>query len=299
MPDNITVGNQPMPMQPGGGSQANPAELDEFLNSVIESMGEEVVDRQLGATRRDGGSRLLKRDQILEAAKYGTVQFFQTLAQEGRLDFPPNNPVLPVPNEQGNPPPGGTKGNVFLSNPNMGGAVTFYFMMMMATMKYSRTIELEFKLEAMDWIGHLAKESAEMVLRSSELEAQRLELQAMSAMVQGTVQIGIALGTAVAIPFKNDHFMNNVNAGTPGMFSQGIVHYVEGFTKFFEAGIVKEKGEVDAWKEVISGLQRIADQMMQSAFQADQELQELLKKALDMIRSIWEQQFQTMGRIFT
>lgn len=286
---------QPNPMPPG----QDLVGMEAFLEQVAEGLGEDFLEGLAGGTL-GSKRRKLVQDQIVQEAKYGTIQYFQELAAAGKLDFPPSTIILPPPEGDGNPPTGG-KGNTWLDNPNMGAAVTYYFMAVMKMLQYSRVVELSFKLEAMEWIGLLAKESAELTLRSAELEADRLELQAMSAMIQGAVNLGMAVGTAGVIGFTSSTggWALGIQAGTPNMIATGLSHFVDGATKFMEAGIVVEKGKVDAWKEEINGIQRIAEQMMQSSFQSDQELEELLKKVLDLLKSIWEQLFQTMGRIFS
>jgi len=200
---------------------------------------------------------------------------------------------------------------------NMMVAVHVNLMTLMDMMKDSRITELKLRLDSMDAVMDLANNQAANTLKAAEIEAKMYETRAAAAAVQMAFGIAAA-GAGFALAggslgrgrTKVDKFgnvkssgMGKSGAASSALLQAGVVSSVnqvgrsgsEMIMNLMLAQQTREKAQYDARKEVLKGFQEIAQMMLQSAREADQQLMELITKTLELLRQIDSAHKQAAG----
>jgi hypothetical protein len=161
------------------------------------------------------------------------------------------------------------------------------------TLRYSRVVELRLRINHMNVFMDLAEHAASMIKEMSRKQAELYKEQAKMGMykaIAGAVSIGVGAGLGVGAARGSEGARAIAQSGALNSVNTVITGSSEaaGYTAMAE--ITKEKGRLEAQKELIDGIKNILQQAMQSAFENDKKLSQEIKETLQRAQQIHQQQ---------
>lgn len=173
-------------------------------------------------------------------------------------------------------------------SPNMMVSLAINLTEMEKQLSKARAAEVGAKVEAMNMIYDFAQGMATSILQAGQAESQMHMMEGVSGcltMAGGIAGVGLAGANATG-KFPNlAQFMQSGGGTALNSVISGLGQAVSGFVK---AGLVLEKAEWEAYKEIQSAMKQLYSQILSSAQTSEQEQLELLKKTMDMLKQIWE-----------
>ena len=185
--------------------------------------------------------------------------------------------------------------------PNMMVALSINLTEMAKQMQESRISELGATLGAMNMVWEFSQNVKTMILAAGAAESAMKMMEGAAGLIQaagGVACAGIAAKASVAKTGGSFHTF--VIAGGGG---QAMAQIVNGSSQavngFVQSGLILQKTEAEAEKEVADTLKQLSNQILQSANDARRELEDILTKALDMLKSVNEQNARAHNNFLT
>ncbi|MCB1112833.1 MAG: hypothetical protein H7A37_01720 [Chlamydiales bacterium] len=174
-------------------------------------------------------------------------------------------------------------GNAFLQ-PNMMVQVTENMMKMVRMLMESKMVELGERLTAMTMVWELALSASRNVMETAQMKAEQHMALAFSAGVSAMANLGlgIALGGFAAFGSKGQRAVVQASGTSFSHSMNSASQVVENVIQAHYALLI---GDLEAHQKLIEGLQQLQQQNMQSAFQANDDLNKLLEETLQALRS--------------
>ncbi|CRX37757.1 hypothetical protein [Estrella lausannensis] len=182
-------------------------------------------------------------------------------------------------------------------SPNMMVALSINLTEMQKQLTESRAAEIGAKVEAMNMIWDFSQNMANAIIQAGQIESQMHMMEGVAGVMTaagGVMGVGLAGANAHAVVNSTpgntkwpglQSFMSSGGGTALNSVMNGLGQAVTGFIK---SSLVLEKAEWEAEKEIQSALKQLYSQILSSAQQSDQELLELVKKALDMMKQVFE-----------
>jgi len=174
---------------------------------------------------------------------------------------------------------------------------------MASILRQARVVETKLRINNLTILFELAQNAADLILDTAKKQADIYKEQAQMAMIKAVAgAASFAMGGAAmysgaranpATPEGRAH-QGFASAWTTGGMGQAMNTTATSSADMMGntaiARLTREKGKLEASKEIVDSIKSILQQSLQSAFDNDKKLEDLLKSSLQRAQQIYQQE---------